>query len=211
MKKKIKNNSLYLVITEKYAHNKTSLGIASNAIDGGVDIIQMREKDKTPKELYVLGEELNKLCKKNNVIFVVNDNPYLAKKIGADGVHLGQEDIKKYPIKMVRELLGKERIIGVSTHSVKEFKELQKEDVDYLAFGPIFETKTKDYCIGTKDIEKIIEKARKPVVFIGGINKTNCKEIIDKGAKTVGLIREIVASNNIEEATREMKKVISDR
>ena len=209
MKKKINDNSLYLVITEKYSQSKTSLEIAKEAIKGGVDIIQMREKNKTQEELYALGQQVNNLCNENNVMFIVNDNPYLAKQIDADGVHLGQEDIKKYSIKTVRKLLGKDKIIGVSTHSVKEFEIFQEEDVDYLAFGPIFETKTKNYCIGTEDIENVIKKAIKPVVFIGGINSENINQVIEKGGKTIGIIREIVGANNIEEATRKMKKILS--
>ena len=209
MKKKVNNNSLYLVITEKYSKNRTSLEIAKEAIKGGVDIIQMREKNKTQEELYALGQQVNNLCNENNVMFIVNDNPYLAKQIDADGVHLGQEDIKKYSIKTVRKLLGKDKIIGVSTHSVKEFEIFQEEDVDYLAFGPIFETKTKNYCIGTEDIENVIKKAIKPVVFIGGINSENINQVIEKGGKIIGIIREIVGANNIEEATRKMKKILS--
>jgi len=209
MKKKIKQNSLYLVITEKYSQSKTSSEIAKEAIKGGVDIIQMREKNKTREELYVLGQQINNLSHENKVTFIVNDDPYLAKQLDADGVHLGQEDIKKYSVRFVRELLGEDKIIGVSTHSVKEFETFQKEDVDYLAFGPIFETKTKNYCIGTEKIESIVKKAIKPVVFIGGINLENINQVIEKGGKTIGVIREIVGANNIEEATRKMKKIIN--
>jgi len=181
---KINDYSLYLVISEECAHPKHSKEIASEAISGGVDIIQMREKNKTQKELISLGVILCKLCKANDKIFIVNDDAFVAKEVEAAGVHLGQEDMQKFSIDSTRKIVGSKTAIGLSTHSLKQFEEANdEENVDYIAFGPVFATKTKNYSIGTNDIEKVLERAVKPVFFIGGINLSNMDELLSLGAK----------------------------
>lgn len=207
--KKIKDYSLYLVTSEEYSKGRSSLEIASLAIQGGVDIVQMREKEKSSQELIKLGKELAAVCAKNGVTFIVNDYPSLAEEVGADGVHLGQEDIKKYSIKEVRKTLGKSKIIGVSTHSLSQFEEANKQDFDYIAFGPIFPTKTKEYWIGTEGIQKVLETSLKPVVFIGGINQGNMDEILKMGARSIAVIRSIIQAENITEAAQELKDKIN--
>ena len=194
---KLKDYSLYLVITEAYASGKGILNIAKAAIAGGIDILQMREKDKTQEELYKIGGELAKLCRKNKIIFIVNDDPSLVKDIGADGVHIGQSDLIRYSIKEIRGIIGKNRLIGLSTHSLEQFKQANESDVDYISFGPIFSTKTKDYFIGTSQIKNVLRIAQKPVVFIGGINISNLDDILRKGAKNIALIRDILQAEDI--------------
>ncbi len=146
--KVIKDYSLYLVASQEYAGGREIFDVAKEAVEGGVDILQMREKQKPREELVKLGVRLAGLCGKSGVTFIVNDDPYLAGEIGADGVHLGQEDLKKHPLSETRRVLGKGKMIGVSTHSYEEFKGANGADFDYIAFGPIFPTKTKDYFIG---------------------------------------------------------------
>ncbi|MEN6487375.1 MAG: thiamine phosphate synthase, partial [Smithella sp.] len=175
------DNSLYLVLSEEYGGALPLLRIAEQAIAGGVDILQMREKYKSHEELINLGKRLASLCKKNGVTFIVNDDPLLAKTVEADGVHLGQEDIRQYPINLVRQIIGKDKIIGLSTHSLEQFRLANQMDVDYLAFGPIFSTKTKNYHIGTGDVSKVLQTALKPVVFIGGINTDNLDVLLAAG------------------------------
>lgn len=206
---KINDCSLYLVISEEYSIGIDTLKIAEEAVHAGIDILQMREKNKTKDELVKLGKKLSSLCKASETIFIVNDNPTLANEVEADGVHLGQEDIIKHPIKVSRELVGSDGIIGISTHSVEQFKIANDMDVDYIAFGPLFPTRTKDYSIGTNDIEKVLSIAVKPVVFIGGINLENIDEVLSKGAKNIAVIREIVQSDNIPESVDLLKKKIN--
>ena len=202
----IKNNSLYLVISEEYGKDRSVLEIAEAAIKGGVDMIQMREKDKPREELVDLGKKLSRLCKESDVIFIVDDDPVLAKEVGADGVHLGQEDLNKYSLKEARKLLGPDRIIGISTHSIEQFQNAVGADADYIAFGPIFETKTKDYFLGTKDVKKIAATAAKPVFFIGGINLSNIDIILKEGAKNIALIRGVSEAEDIASATKGFKE-----
>jgi len=204
-----KEIDLYTVTCEELSNGRTNYEVLDAVIKGGGKIIQLRDKKRDKDNFLKMAKKFRKITANAGILLIINDYIDVAIDVDADGVHLGQEDIKKYSVRFVRELLGEDKIIGVSTHSVKEFETFQKEDVDYLAFGPIFETKTKNYCIGTEKIESIVKKAIKPVVFIGGINLENINQVIEKGGKTIGVIREIVGANNIEEATRKMKKIIN--
>jgi thiamine-phosphate pyrophosphorylase len=193
----ITDYSLYLVLNEKYGKGRSAIDVAKLAIKGGIDILQMREKNKAMDELEKLGREILPLCKKHGVLFIVNDDPHLAHRIGADGVHLGQDDMERFPIAAVREIIGADQIIGVSTHSIEQFQKANQSDVDYIAYGPVFSTKTKDYFIGTNDISKVMSMARKPVIFIGGLTLDNMNEVLDKGGKNIAVIREIMEADDI--------------
>jgi thiamine-phosphate pyrophosphorylase len=207
---RIKDNSLYLVITEEYGNGRSALEIAGAAIRGGVDIIQMREKNKPRAELVRLGKELSCLCKEKGVIFIVNDDPSIAKEVDADGVHLGQDDILRSPIDQTRELLGPDKMIGVSTESVSQVEAVNDEDIDYIAYGPVFCTTIKDKCAGTGDVERVLKTARKAVFFIGGITLSNIDELLGKGAKNISLIRGITESSDIASAAGSFKKKINE-
>jgi len=202
----IKEHSLYLVITEEYGKGRNAVEIAGAAIAGGVDIIQMREKNKSGPELIALGKKLSGLCADSGVIFIVNDDPEIAKETGADGVHLGQEDIKKHSIPAARKILGRGKIIGISTHSIETFKKACAEDVDYIAYGPVFKTKIKENCAGTGDVGRIMSMTKKPVFFIGGIDKENVDSLLEKGARNISLIRAITEADDIAAATRSFRK-----
>ena len=194
---KINDYSLYLVISEEYGLSRSAVEIASLAISGGVDIIQMREKSKDRDKLVKLACELSSLCEKKRVIFIVNDDPLIARESNASGVHLGQEDMLKYSLTETRNIIGNGKIIGVSTHSLAELERANEDDVDYMAYGPIFPTKAKKYFLGTKDIKKALKIAKKPVVFIGGINLSNLDEILKEGAKNIAVIRGIIQAEDI--------------
>jgi thiamine-phosphate pyrophosphorylase len=191
------DHHLYLVLTEKYGMGRPLLSTAQQAIAGGIDVLQMREKQKSRDELVRLGKTLGTLCRKNGVVFIVNDDPYLAYELDADGVHLGQEDIARYPVVQVRRMLGPDKIIGLSTHSPKQFRHGSEADVDYLAFGPVFPTQTKNYHIGTSDIKNILKAAVKPVFLIGGITTANLDIVLSAGATRVALIRNIMQATDI--------------
>ena len=203
--KKIKDHSLYLVITEEYGKGRSAIEIARAAIKGGVDIIQMREKNKPQQELIDTGKKLSRLCSDNNVIFIVNDDPMIAKETGADGVHLGQEDINSCPIDEARRIIGQDKIIGISAHSIETVKRANSENVDYIAFGPVFSTEIKEGCVGTQCVEKALTATKKPIVFIGGIDLCNIDGLLQMGAKNIALIRAILRADDITEKTRAFK------
>ncbi|KJJ86050.1 thiamine-phosphate pyrophosphorylase [Candidatus Omnitrophus magneticus] len=207
--RKIKNYNLYLVTGEEYSSNRTTLEIVTAAINAGVTIVQMREKKKSFEELKKLGAALKCVCRENNVLFIVNDDIFLAKAIDADGVHLGEEDIKKYPLNIAREILGDDKIIGVSTHSIEEALRVSPmPEVDYIAFGPLFYTKTKNYSIGINDVREVSLKSAKPVVFIGGIDLDNIDLVLARGAKNIAVIRAITEAEDVEGKVKLLKNKI---
>ncbi|MDP8292895.1 MAG: thiamine phosphate synthase [Candidatus Orphnella occulta] len=199
---------MYLVLSSEYAGGKPVLEIARSALVAGVDILQMREKGMSEDDLMVLGRNLLLLCREFDVPFIVNDNPYLARNLNADGVHLGQEDIRRCPLFKTRDIIGQGKIIGISTHSIEEFRRANSEDFDYIAFGPIFPTKTKNYSIGTDDVEQVLSVASKPVIFIGGINLENVDLLLSKGARSIATIRAIIESDDIAVAVNHFRKKI---
>ena len=205
-KYRINDSSLYLIITEEYCCGRPAAEVARRAIAGGVDIIQMREKDKPFNELLAKGKELFSVCKGKGVPFIVNDDPVLARDIGADGIHLGQEDLRRFPIEKARDTLGAGKIIGVSTHSLVQFREAQGWGVDYVAFGPVFPTKTKDYSIGTSDIKAVALPVKKSVFFVGGIDMSNIRQLLTGGCRNIAVMRAITEAENIEDAARCLKK-----
>lgn len=202
-------NNLYFVLTSEYAKGRPAAQIAEEALSAGVDILQMREKDLSKEELTMLGKKLLLACRKKSVPFIVNDDPHIAKEVNADGVHLGQEDIKRYPVSYARKVLGRDKIIGISTHSLKELEKANSSDCDYAAFGPVFATKTKDYSIGTADVKEALNISRKPLVFIGGVNIDNIDSLIEKGARNIAVIRAIAESDNISQIVKYFKGIIT--
>ena len=205
------DGSLYLVTGAECSLGRATLDVVSAAIRGGVDIVQMREKNASRPELVELGRSLKDICKTNDVVFMVNDDPYLAREVRSDGVHLGQEDVKKYGLPAARELVGTEGIIGLSTHSVRQAKDGAASDVDYIAFGPVFPTKTKDYFIGSDGLPEVLALSSKPVVVIGGINGENLDKVLSLGARNVAMIRHITEAPDVESRVREIKEIMLRR
>ncbi|MFC1808337.1 thiamine phosphate synthase [Candidatus Omnitrophota bacterium] len=202
--------SLYFVAGQDSSLGRSSLEVVETALSGGVDVVQMREKDLGGDDILSLGEKLAALCRQKNATFIINDDPLLAREVGADGVHLGQEDLLRYPLDKTRDIIGN-KIIGVSTHSFDQFNLANKSNVDYIAYGPIFPTKTKDYFIGTDDIEGIVKIAAKPVVFIGGIDLENIDQILDRGGKNIAVIRAISQAKDIRDKVERLKGIISEK
>lgn len=197
----LRDRFLYLVLTEEYGAGRSPMSIAEKAVAGGIDILQMREKSKPRKELLQLGSALGDLCRRNDVLFIVNDDPLLAAELDADGVHLGQEDLQSCPAETARRILGRDRILGLSTHSLEQFRAANDLDADYLAFGPIFPTRTKNYSIGTGNVREVLRIARKPVVLIGGVNRDNLDILLKEGVTFVALIRDIMEAEDVASRT----------
>lgn len=204
------NHRLYLVLSEEYGMGRPPASVAAQAIAGGIDVLQLREKQKSREDLVSMGKTLGALCRKNGVVFIVNDDPHLAYELDADGVHLGQEDMTRYPIEQVRHILGPDKIIGLSTHSPEQFYQGNEANVDYLAFGPVFPTQTKNYHIGTSDIKNILKAAVKPVFLIGGITAANMDIVLSAGATRVALIRDIMQAADVQSRAKWYKDNLMD-
>jgi len=206
--------TLYVVTDDKFLPSSASRkdlsyikDVVKRCADGGAKIFQYRAKLIDPifqvKQAIAAKEE----CEKNGLIFFVNDRVDLAYIIGAYGVHVGQEDI---PPDLVKEKFGILRI-GFSTHNITQVKSVNYEIVDYISFGPVFGTRTKESrypATGAENLCKALKISRVPVVAIGGINSSNVREVVRTGCKFVACISYVL--ENHKEITVRCKKIIRE-
>ena len=178
--------------------------IVTIVLSSGVRCIQYREKDKSRRDIYREAMMLRKLTNEFGAVFIVNDYIDIAIAVDADGVHLGQDDL---PLKEARKIFGEEKIIGISTHNIDEAIAAEAGGADYIGFGPIFHTATKDAGKpkGIAALREIKELIKIPVVAIGGINTENLESVIDSGADAVAVASAILKGNISENITRFLK------
>ncbi len=198
---------IYGITGDNFAHGKSNLECVKAMIEGGIKIIQYRDKTKSIKEKVKEAREIRELCKRNGVIFIVNDHVDIAILVDADGVHIGQDDMDPSD---VRKLIGDNKIIGLSTHSEEQgMKAYLNPDVDYIGVGPIFPTTTKDTApVGLGYLEYAVKNLHLPFTAIGGIKEHNLHEIISRGAKNVCLVSDIVGADNITEKVKDLQKLM---
>jgi thiamine-phosphate pyrophosphorylase len=160
------------------------------ALNGGVDIVQLREKELDRGRIERSGQVFRRLCDTYSALFMVNDDPYLARTCGADGVHLGQDDM---PVEEAREILGTEAVVGLSTHSEEQLAAAAAAPVDYVSVGPIWETPTKEGRpgVGLALVEHAAAHAAHPFFAIGGIDASNAEAVVGAGARRLGVVRAI--------------------
>jgi thiamine-phosphate pyrophosphorylase len=190
------------VITDRQVGRGLShFEIAAQAVEGGASMIQLRDKVAGPRQLLSEARDIAQLCRARGVCFIVNDRLDLALAADADGVHLGQDDL---PPKAARTILGRDKFLGVSTHSLEQAIQAAEEGADYLGIGPIFATGTKATGYEPKGCD-IIRQLRTridlPLVAIGGITLSNVGEIVRAGATGVAVISAIVGADDITAAT----------
>lgn len=197
--------SLYLV-TDRYFLKDISLKKAvEESILGGATFVQLREKDISSRQFYQYAKEVKEVTDYYKIPFVINDRIDIAQAVDADGVHLGQKDL---PLEIARKILGKEKIIGISTGNVEQAIEAEKNGADYIGIGTVFFTGTKkdiNVPIGLDRLREIASKVAIPKVAIGGINENNTKDVITSGVDGVAVISAILGKEDIREASRVLK------
>jgi len=199
---------LYVITDETIGGGLTHAEIAERAIAGGADVIQLRDKTCGYHELCQIGRTLLTITRKTGTLFIVNDRLDVALACGADGVHLGQDDIRA---DVARQLAPPGFIIGVSVGTVDEAVRAEQEGADYIAPGPVFSTTSKGDAgpgLGPELITKIRQSVSVPLIAIGGINFDNVHEVIAAGADGVAVISVVVGSRDITAAARELRKRI---
>lgn len=191
---------VYAVTDRHWVGEKSLLQQTDEALEGGATFVQIREKDLNEEDFEKEALELKALCKKYAVPFVVNDNVELAKKIDADGVHVGQSDMNAVD---VRSLLGPDKILGVSAQTVEEAILAEKQGADYLGVGAVFPTGSKDDAIEVphETLKAICEAVSIPVVAIGGISTANVNLLKGSGICGVAVISAIYGQKDIKAAT----------
>lgn len=194
-------------ITDRKACKLSCEEMTLQALKAGVRWVQYREKKRSRREIYEESVMLRRLTEDFKAVFIVNDHPDIALSVDANGVHLGQDDL---PVKEARKIMGKDKIIGISTHSIEEAMDAEKDGADYIGFGPVFHTSTKD--AGTpKGLDMLVEIKQKvhiPVVAIGGINLENIRLVLDTGVDAVAVASAIL-SGNIEHNTMIFLEIIT--
>jgi len=200
----------YLVTQESRSAGRSTVEIAEAAIEGGVDAIQLRDKNRSAKRRYETGQELRELTAEAGVDLIVNDRVDLARAIDADGVHLGQDDL---PVPAARELLGADAVIGKSTSTVAEAREAEREGADYLGVGAVYGTSSKDVPddeadFGPGRVAEIADAVEIPVAGIGGIDASNAAAVAEAGAVGVAVISAITRADDPAAATRALREAV---
>lgn len=207
LRKAIREARLYVLLTSNLCKH-SALDTARLTIHGGAEVLQLRGKDMPEKELLRLARELRGLTRELGTLFIINDRPDIAVEVQADGLHIGQEDI---PIEEARRLVGNDRLIGLSAHSIQEARRAQAHGADYLGIGPIFTTDTKAQAdpVGTKLIEETVKEIDIPFFAIGGIDTRNIRQVLDAGATRVAVCSAIVSQEDVLAATRSFSHELS--
>jgi thiamine-phosphate pyrophosphorylase len=199
---------LYVLISSSIA-TKSVTETTRLVIDGGADAIQLREKTISDSEFISLAREVRDITTKRGSLLIINDRVHVARKINADGVHLGQQDMS---VLEARDIIGDEKIIGVSTHSITQARQAQKDGADYIAIGPIYPTRTKEYepSIGIEIIQEISSVVSIPFIAIGAITLENLDEVLQAGASRVAVCSAIIGSKDIYSSTSQFKEKLNE-
>lgn len=195
----------FYFISDSLLSREGNLNDVAAALKAGVEVVQYREKNKSSSQMYQEALKLRALCK--NTTFIINDRVDIALAVGADGVHIGQED---FPYMAARRLLGSKKIIGVTVHSLKEAVIAEKSGADYLGVSAIFGTRTKSdagRAIGIEMLKAIRKKVAIPVVAIGGITLSNASQVIASGADCLCAISAVVASKDVRRQIEKFQRL----
>ena len=201
---------LYVVTDEMLSHGKSHAEIASEAVAGGASIIQLRDKTASSLKLFSDAKKVAEICR-GKAIFIVNDRIDIALASGADGVHLGQDDI---PADAARKICGENFLIGVSVGSLAEAEKAVADGADYVAVSPVYSTASKADA-GAGHGLSLVSEIRKafpamPLVGIGGLNRDNAAEAVAAGLDSVAVISAVVSAADIKSAAEELSKIISE-
>ena len=198
-------NKLYVITESRISKDRSNEQIVKAAIAGGAEIIQLREKSWSKAKIREDAIRLVQICHEHDVLFIVNDHVDVALEVGADGVHLGQEDMG---IPEARLICGDKLMIGLSCHSLEQAIEADSMDIDYITIGPIFPTRAKNYTVDADLIQPILQCTHKPLIAIGGITKENIDEVLSQGVSSVAVISAVVAYEDVKKAARELVEKI---
>jgi thiamine-phosphate pyrophosphorylase len=203
--KKSKLTGLYAIIDSQFLGKRNHLKVAEELIKGGASVIQLRDKFTPKAELLPIAQKIRKLCTDKGVLFIVNDYLDIALACGADGLHLGQEDL---PLSIARRLLPMDMILGGSVNTVEQAKSAEAEGADYIAVGSMYPTtsKEKPKVVGVGRLRQVRGVVSLPLVAIGGINKDNATEVAANGADAVAVISALLGAKDIAEAARRIIK-----
>ncbi|MGB9874458.1 MAG: thiamine phosphate synthase [Hydrogenobacter sp.] len=197
------NLFVYLVTDDKYFKDRDLVSTIEQALQGGATAIQYRFKNKSARQMYEELLVLRELTKRYGADLVVNDRVDLAMAVGADGVHVGKQDL---PPDVVRKIVGDSMYVGYSVNSVEELKEVDHLPIDYIGFGSVYETITKENykLVGIEGLRQAVKLTSKPIVAIGGITHYRVKEVLEAGAKGIAVVSAILGFEDVKKATQSL-------
>lgn len=194
-----------VVLQSRFSH----VDLARLAVAGGADTIQFRQKTGSTREMIEAARAMKQVCAQAGAVFIVNDRIDVALAAEADGVHLGQDD---FPIPLARQLLGPDKIVGGSAVTLAEAEKCLAEGADYVGFGPVFPTTSKDDAgpaTGLARLREVVLKVPLPIVGIGGIDPSNAGQVLAAGAHGLAVISSICCQDDPAQATRDLLAVIT--
>ncbi len=205
--KNFSDRRLYGILDLGYVHAGDAASMTRRMLEGGVDVLQLRAKKFLPGEIRSIAEEILPICREFKVPLILNDHPDLVLLTGADGVHVGQDDL---PVPQVRKIVGPDAIIGLSTHSLDQAAAAMEASPDYIGFGPLFSTPTKpDYApIGVDDIRQVHERGALPVFCIGGIKLENLPAVLAAGAVRVVIVSGILQAPDVSDYCKKCRALL---
>lgn len=197
---------LYAVTDRAFAKKQTLYEQVNSAIKGGITMLQLREKELSEAEFLKEAEKIKPLCRANDIPFIINDDVDVAVKCGADGVHIGQNDMAA---EKVRQIIGEDMILGVSAQTPEQAVKAEEAGADYLGVGAVFPTSTKSDALSVsyETLKEICASVSIPVVAIGGICAENIKELSESGIDGVALVSAIFGAEDIERECEILKKL----
>ena len=206
MKKEDIDYSVYLVTDRRNKTDDEFLNIIEEAIKGGTTIVQLREKTASTKEFYDLALKVKEITSRYGVPLLINDRIDIALAVGSDGVHIGQDDM---PADIAREIIGEDKILGVSASTVEEAKKAEIDSADYIGSGAVFPTSTKDDAdsVSKEELKEIVDSIDIPVVAIGGITVENASTLKGSGIAGVSVVSAIMSAEDPKEASEKLKEI----
>jgi thiamine-phosphate pyrophosphorylase len=201
---------LYGFLDTAYLGSRDAADVVFQLLAGGVDIIQLRAKTWSHDDLAALARRVLPLTRAHGVPLVINDHVELARRVGANGVHLGQEDLERMPVSAARALLGPSAVVGVSTHSLAQARATETIAPDYIGIGPLFATGTKPGVapIGLTTLRAVARQVALPAFAIGGITLNNLPDVMRHGAARIAVVSAILCAPDIAAAARAFAKAV---
>jgi thiamine-phosphate pyrophosphorylase len=199
---------LYAILDTSFSKGRSPITILREFLAGGVRLVQLRAKELSSGEFFTLAKEARQLTREAGATFIVNDRADIAVASGADGVHLGQDDL---PLHAARKLLGPDKVIGISTHDLDQARAAELNGADYIGFGPIFGSATKDTGYsprGLKMLREIRKSVKIPLVAIGGITEDNVAEVWNAGADSAAIISDLMGT---EDVAKKVQRILALR
>lgn len=199
---------LYAILDAAQTGDRSLTEVGEILLAAGVRLIQYRDKQASSRQLYEAGCQIAEQVRRAGGIFIVNDRADVARAVGADGVHLGQDDL---PVELARRSLEPGKLVGCSTHDLVQVREADQSSADYIAFGPIFPTESKakpDAVVGLAGLREARQATRKPLVAIGGITLANARGVTETGADSVAVIADLLKAADIGARAREFLRVL---